>query len=172
MLDFVVTFGKSIIVDGVLRTEKLHYPLLAIREGLLNAMVHRDYNSVNGFLQISIFTDRTEIANYGGLPEGITIRDLKREHNSVLRNPDIAQICFIRKYIEMLVSGTLRMINDCKKNNFKTPVWTDKEDITTVTFPELSTNVKTNEGVNEGLNNIDFNDESEGVNKELNVYIN
>lgn len=174
ILDFVdVTFGKSIIVDGVLRTEKLNYPLMAIREGLLNAMVHRDYNSVNGFLQISIFTDRTEIANYGGLPEGITIRDLKKEHNSVLRNPDIAQICFIRKYIEMLGSGTLRMVNDCKKNNFKTPVWTDKEDITTVTFPELSSNVKAsegvNKGVNEGVNNIAFNDESEGVNEELNV---
>jgi ATP-dependent DNA helicase RecG len=52
-------------------------------------MVHRDYNSVNGFLQISIFNNRTEISNYGGLPEGITIRDLKKEHNSILRNTDV-----------------------------------------------------------------------------------
>lgn len=178
ILNFIdITFGKSIVIDGVLRTEKYNYPLLAIREGLLNAIVHRDYNSVNGFLQISIFTDRTEIANYGGLLDGITIKDLKKEHNSVLRNPDIAQICFIRKYIEMLGSGTLRMINDCKKNNFKTPFWTDKEDITTVTFPELVSNAKTNEGVNEGVSegvsegvkNIAFDDESEGVNEELNV---
>jgi len=72
-------------------------------------MVHHDYNSVKGFLQISVYSDRTEISNYGGLPKGITISDLKTEHHSILRNPDIAQLCFIRGYIEMLGSGTLRM---------------------------------------------------------------
>lgn len=169
-----VTFGKSIIVDGVERKEKLNYPLLALREGLLNAMVHRDYNSVNGFLQISIFSDRTEIANYGGLPDGITLSDLRKEHNSILRNPDIAKICFIRKYIEMLGSGTLRMINDCKKNKFKTPSWKQKNNITTVVFPELKATLKNSEGVNEGVNEgvknelkAVFVDESEGVKNEL-----
>jgi ATP-dependent DNA helicase RecG len=117
-------------------------------------MVHRDYNSVNGFLQISIFSDRTEISNYGGLPAGITIKDLKKEHNSILRNPDIAQTCFIRKYIEMLGSGTLRMISDCKKNGFRIPVWTDKDNVTTVTFPDLSIKTKATKGVNEELNAI------------------
>ena len=168
------TFGKSIIVDGIHRKEKLNYPLLALREGLLNAMVHRDYNSVNGFLQISIFSDRTEIANYGGLPEGITLRDLRREHNSILRNPDIAKICFIRKYIEMLGSGTLRMINDCKKNKFKTPSWKQNDNITTVVFPELKVTLKNSEGINEGINEGiksklkgTFKDENEGIKNEL-----
>lgn len=173
ILNFIeISFGKNIVVDGITRKEKLNYPLLAVREGLLNAMVHRDYNSVNGFLQISIFSDRTEIANYGGLPDGITIKDLKKEHSSILRNPDIAQICFVRKYIEMLGSGTLRMISDCKKNGFRIPVWTDKDDITTVTFPDLSIKTKptkgVNEGVNEGVKKLSFKAESEGVNKELN----
>lgn len=173
-----VTFGKSIIVDGVERKEKLNYPLLALREGLLNAMVHRDYNSVNGFLQVSIFSDRTEIANYGGLPNGITLSDLRKEHSSILRNPDIAKICFIRKYIEMLGSGTLRMINDCKKNKFKTPAWKQNNNITTVVFPELKATLKNSEGVNEGVNEgvknklkAVFIDESEGVKTELiNIY--
>ncbi|CAA0242654.1 hypothetical protein TMFC_50139 [Tenacibaculum maritimum] len=114
-------------------------------------MVHRDYNSVNGFLQVSIFSDRTKIANYGSLPEGITLKDLRREHNSILRNPDIAKICFIRKYIEMLGSGTLRMINDCKKNKFKTPSWKQKNNITTVVFPELKAILKNDEGVKNEL---------------------
>ncbi len=79
ILNFIeISFGKDIVVDGILRKEKYNYPLMAVREGLLNAMVHRDYNSVNGFLQISIFSDRTEISNYGGLPAGITIKDLKK----------------------------------------------------------------------------------------------
>ncbi|MFL0223379.1 ATP-binding protein, partial [Tenacibaculum maritimum] len=114
-------------------------------------MVHRDYNSVNGFLQVSIFSDRTKIANYGSLPEGITLKDLRREHNSILRNPDIAKICFIRKYIEMLGSGTLRMINDCKKNKFKTPSWKQKNNITTVVFPELKAILKNDKGVKNEL---------------------
>lgn len=178
ILNFIeISFGKNIVVDGIFRKEKLNYPLLAVREGLLNAMIHRDYNSVHGFLHISIFSNRTEISNYGGLPEGITIKDLKREHSSILRNPDIAQICFVRKYIEMLGSGTLRMISDCKANGFRVPVWTDKDNVTTVIFPDLSiktkatkgTNEGVNEGVSEGVKKISFKAESEGVNDELNV---
>jgi ATP-dependent DNA helicase RecG len=177
ILSFIETsFGKIITVDGLLRIEKYNYPLLAIREGLLNAMVHRDYNSAKGFLQISIFSNRTEIANLGGLPYGIKIADLRKEHNSILRNPDIAQICFIRRYIEMLGSGTLRMIGDCKKNNFKTPIWVDKENTTTVTFPLLSIQNKANEGVNEGVHEgvkkVLFFDENEGVNEDLNIVYN
>jgi len=124
----------------------------------LNAIVHRDYNSVKGFLQISIFSDRTEISNYGGLPKGITIKDLKVEHSSILRNPDIAQVCFIRQYIEMLGSGTLRMIKDCKENKFKVPVWGEKDNITKVTCPGVSHNKKT-EGVTKGI--------TEGISKGL-----
>lgn len=145
-----ITFGKSYSIRGVLRTDKLNYPELALREGILNAIVHRDYNSVKGFLQISIYPDRTEISNYGGLPKGITIKDLKIEHSSILRNPDIAQVCFIRQYIEMLGSGTLRMIKDCKQNKFKVPVWVEKDNTTKVAFAGVSHNMKT-EGVTKGI---------------------
>ncbi|MBS3913423.1 MAG: putative DNA binding domain-containing protein [Bacteroidetes bacterium] len=145
-----ITFGKSYSVRGVLRTDKFNYPVLALREGILNAIVHRDYNSVKGFLQISIFPDRTEISNYGGLPKGITIKDLKIEHSSILRNPDIAQVCFIRQYIEMLGSGTLRMIKDCKQNKFKAPVWVEKDNTTKVAFAGVSHNMKS-EGVSKGI---------------------
>lgn len=89
-------------------------------------------------MQISIFSNRTEISNYGGLPEGIAVKDLKTEHHSILRNPDIAHMCFIRKYIEMLGSGTLRMIKDCKVNGFKMPKWSDEKNVTTVIFPDLN----------------------------------
>ena len=135
-----IVYGKNLTVKGLLRTEKPNYPMLALREGILNAIVHRDYNSVKGFLQISIYSDRTEISNYGALPDGITIADLKVEHNSILRNPDIAQMCFYRKHIEMLGTGTQRMIRDCEENKFKVPVWKQSDNITTVTFPDISHN--------------------------------
>jgi ATP-dependent DNA helicase RecG len=149
-----IVYGKSLSVKGILRTDKSNYPVLALREGILNAIVHRDYNSVKGFMRISIYSDRTEISNYGNLPQGIKLEDLKIEHHSILRNPDIAQICFIRKYIEMLGSGTLRMIRDCKENKFKVPVWKEQDNTTTVTFPDVAHNRKDEritEGITEGI---------------------
>jgi ATP-dependent DNA helicase RecG len=147
-------FGKKLTVKGVLREEKSNYPVMAFREGILNAIIHRDYNSVKGFLQISIYSNRTEISNYGILPDGITIADLKIDHTSILRNPDIAQICFYRGYVELLGSGTQRMIRDCKKNQFKEPVWKQNENSITVTFYGVTHSRKTEEiieGVTEGV---------------------
>ncbi len=145
-----IVYGKNHTVKGLLRTDKTNYPVLALREGILNAIVHRDYNSVKGFLQISIFADRTEVSNYGALPTGITVADLKIEHSSILRNPDIAQMCFHRKYIEMLGTGTQRMIRDCKVNKFKIPVWKQKENVTIVVFPDVAHNRKS-EGTTKGI---------------------
>jgi len=62
----------------------------------------------------------------------------------------------------MLGSGTLRMVKDCRKNGFKSPVWVEKNNIIKLTFPGVSYHKKSegvSEGVNEGVN--------EGVEKEL-----
>jgi ATP-dependent DNA helicase RecG len=112
--------GKEIKIEGVYREERKLYPEKALREGLLNAIVHRDYSVAKAFLTISVFSDRLVISNYGGLPEELTVRDLKTEHNSILRNPDLAQMSFYNKLIEMLGTGTLRMIRNCKAEGFKT----------------------------------------------------
>ena len=162
-----IVYGKNLTVKGLLRTDKPNYPALALREGILNAIVHRDYNSVKGFLQISIYSDRTEIINYGALPDGITVADLKVEHNSILRNPDIAQMCFYRKHIEMLGTGTQRMIRDCKENKFKIPVWKQNDNVTTVTFPDISHNREdksTDDAVNDAVNDAVKKGEIDAVN--------
>jgi ATP-dependent DNA helicase RecG len=125
-----------------------------MREGILNAIVHRDYNAINGFLQISVFPDRTEISNYGGLPDGVTLKDLKTEHHSILRNPDIAQMAFVRKYVELLGSGTLRMIRDCRQNKFPVPVWKEKDNIITALFYKVGHNRPVDEDIIEGVEDI------------------
>jgi ATP-dependent DNA helicase RecG len=171
--------GKEIKIEGAFRTEKKRYPEIAIREGLLNAIVHRDYSNLKGFLIISIYSDRLVISNYGGLPKELTIKDLKTEHNSILRNPDIAQMCFYRGYIEMLGTGTLRMIRACKSEGFKTPVWKSKNNILELTFSGVShqyegvnEGVKLNiEGVNEGVK-LNIEGVNEGVNEELTLLYN
>lgn len=170
-----IIYGKTIEIVNNLRTEKLNYPKIAIREAFMNAVVHREYNSSNSFLQINVFSDRTEVSNYGNLPEGITIKDLKKEHSSILRNPDIAQMCFTRKYIEMLGSGTLRMINDCSRNGFDVPEWREEGKEFKVIFKGLThknSSEGVNEGVSEGVNNLVFEGVNEGVNKSLNYVLN
>lgn len=170
---FDIVYGKSLTVKGLLRKDKPNYPILALREGILNAIVHRDYNSVKGFLQISIYPDRTEISNYGSLPDGITVADLKVEHSSILRNPDIAQMCFYRKYIEMLGTGTQRMIRDCKENKFKSPIWKQRENTTTVTYPGVAHNRRIEANTNrvtEGISKVVIS-KVDRVTEELNTEI-
>jgi ATP-dependent DNA helicase RecG len=164
--------GKEIKIEGAFRTEKKRYPEKAIREGLLNAIVHRDYSDFKGFLTISIYSDRLIISNYGSLPEELTVRDLKTEHNSILRNLDIAQMCFYRRYIEMLGTGTLRMIRECKSEGFKTPVWKSKDNILELTFSGVNHQYEgINEGVNEGVK-LNVEGVNEGVNEELSLLYN
>ena len=165
--DFLtITFGQSSHIKGIQRTEISNFPPMALREGLMNAIVHRDYSVVASTLQISLYPDRLLISNTGGLPSGISEQDLRKEHFSILRNPDIAQVCYIRGFIEMLGSGTLRMIEDCVDQGFPEPDWDSKNNITTLIFPGLSAISTSNEGVNEmneGVNE-GANPQNEGVN--------
>jgi ATP-dependent DNA helicase RecG len=166
--------GKEIKIEGAFRTEKKRYPEKALREGFLNAIVHRDYSNLKGFLTISIFSDRMVISNYGGLPEELTVKDLKTEHYSILRNPDIAQMCFYRRYIEMLGTGTLRMIRECKSGGFKTPVWKSKSDILELTFSGINHQYEgVNEGVKVNIEGVKLNIEgvNEGVTEELTLLL-
>jgi len=169
---FDSVIGKEIKIEGAFRTEKKRYPEKALREGLLNAIVHRDYSDLKGFLTISIYSDRLVITNYGGLPEELTVKDLKTEHNSILRNPYIAQMCFYRRYIEMLGTGTQRMIRECKSEGFKIPVWKSKDNILELTFSGVNHQYEgVNEGVNEGVK-LNIEGVNEGVNEELTLLYN
>jgi ATP-dependent DNA helicase RecG len=175
-----VAFGRSGHINGLQRTGSDNFPPVALREGLMNAIVHRDYATAAGTLQISLYPDRLQISNTGGLPGGISALDLRREHFSILRNPDIAQVCYIRGFIEMLGSGTLRMIRDCVERGFHEPEWVSNSDMTTLVFPGLSAIPHSFDGVklpiegviegvnqsNEGVNPV-FEGVNEGVTKEL-----
>ena len=74
------------------------YPPEAVREALLNALVHRDY-AFSGPTLISIFEDRIEFVTIGGLARGIGLEDI-RLGVSVLRNPDLANIFYRLRLIE------------------------------------------------------------------------
>jgi len=98
-------------IEGLVRKDIWDYPLEAIREALMNAIVHRDYFKNNVQIQIKIFDDRIWVFNIGGLPAGITIEQLKDVHTSVPRNSLIVHVFYLAGLIEELGSGIKRMMN-------------------------------------------------------------
>ena len=95
------------------RQEKWEYPPKALREAIVNAIVHRDYR-VPSKIQVRIFDDRIEIWNPGRLPEGWNTETLKKEHTSEPFNPLIARIFFWIGYMEEVGTGTNKIIKWCK----------------------------------------------------------
>jgi len=71
--------------EGLHRIEKWQYPLAALREAILNALIHRNY--MGPHVQIEVYDDRICFWNGGGLPEELTVQLLKKRHASYPRNP-------------------------------------------------------------------------------------
>ena len=93
------------------RKEIWDYPLLAIREALLNALIHRDYFNTDIQTQIRVYDDAIRFHNPGSLPQGITIEMLKTEHYSFLHNPLIAKIFYLAGFVERYGSGIGRIVD-------------------------------------------------------------
>lgn len=116
------------------RSDKPEYPFWALREGVINALVHRDFSSVSGGMSVGVYPHRIEIWNYGKLPVAIKPADLKKLHPSLPPNPDIAQVCFLRGLIEKLGRGTQKILSDCKIAGLKAPTWQTGPSGTTLIF--------------------------------------
>ena len=110
---------RPIEFEGMHRIEKGEYPIAAIREMLLNALVHRNY--MGAPIQIRVYEDKISIWNEGSLPDGLTIEALKRIHSSRPRNPIIADVCFKGGYIDAWGRGTIKILDSCKQANLPEP---------------------------------------------------
>lgn len=104
------------------REEKYEYPPDAIREAIINAICHRDYETSTN-IQIRIFDDRIEVWGCGPLPEPLTPEDLREKHRSILRNPLIAKCFFLMKFIEQWGTGTNDMIDMCLNEGIPEPLF-------------------------------------------------
>lgn len=105
------------------REEVWEFPYRAVREAVINALIHRDYTST-GRVQIRVYDDRMVISNPGGLPAGLTVGDLLLEpHDSLPRNPILAQICYYARLVEQWGSGTLRMRTACRAQGLPDPIF-------------------------------------------------
>ena len=102
------------------RKDVWDYPLEALREAVINALIHKDYLST-AEIQIKIYDDRLWIWNPGKLPKQLTIESLKTEHSSFPKNPLIASVFYYAGFIERWGSGTKRMIDLCKAQGLPEP---------------------------------------------------
>lgn len=96
-------------IEGVKQQDYPQYPVVALREALVNAVAHRDYSLGGAQILLYIFDDRLEIRSPGRLPNSVTLENV-RTHYSKPRNETIARVLFNLGYVNTLGSGIPRMI--------------------------------------------------------------
>jgi len=104
-------------IDGVYRVDHPDYPLVAIRESYVNALIHRDYY-IEGSVLISMFDDRLEFMSLGGTMPGVT-HDLMLMGVSVTRNEKLAQIFYRLNIIEAFGTGIPRIFGMYEDSHVK-----------------------------------------------------
>ena len=132
-MDLLLTkyMRANIAYEGLTRTETYDYPEDALREALLNALIHKDYTSGSP-IQISVYADTLMIYNSGELPKNWTIENFKVKHKSEPANPDIANAFFRAGYIEVWGRGTLNIVNYCKEAGLPEPDFEYDSGVTTI----------------------------------------
>ncbi|MBS0351173.1 MAG: putative DNA binding domain-containing protein [Proteobacteria bacterium] len=112
---------QAIEINEVARNEKWNIPQAAVREAIINAVVHADYSQRGSPIRIAIYDDRLEIENPGLIPFNLTLEDLY-QGVSKLRNPVIGRVFHELKLIERWGSGIRRMIESCKNAGLQEPL--------------------------------------------------
>ena len=121
-------------IVGLVRDEYLEVPAEALREAVLNALCHRQYERYNLTIGIAIYDDRIEIENPGILPPQITPENIREPHISYPYNPLIANVLYSTTYIENWGSGVKRIIEACQKRGVAAPTWSINGGFVVVTF--------------------------------------
>lgn len=120
-------------IEEMKRKDILEYPKIAVREALINALVHADYSLKGLHVQIAIFNNRLEIQNPGMFPFGFTFEDLK-DGISRIRNRVISRVFHELKFMEVWGSGYKRIMEACEKGGYPKPKWEELGTSIRVTF--------------------------------------
>ena len=107
-------------LNGIQRVDLYAVPLEAIREAIINAVVHRDYSISGSDIKFAIFDDRIEITSPGQLPRSLEIDDLE-SGSSEIRNKVIARFFREIKFIEQWGTGIIKMMDYCCEAGLRSP---------------------------------------------------
>jgi ATP-dependent DNA helicase RecG len=112
----------ALAIRGARHEERWTFPQVAVREAVINAVVHADYTQRGAPIRVSVFDDRLEIENPGLLPFGLTMEDVL-QGVSKLRNRVIGRVFKELGLIEQWGSGIARMITACRDADLADPVF-------------------------------------------------
>lgn len=116
---------QYIITGKAEREERWEYPMVALREAILNALVHRDYHdSCN--IQIRIFDDFIEIWSPGLLPKELNINSLITNSRSIPRNKTLVRLFHLANEIENWGTGFARISDSCVENGNPIPIFEER----------------------------------------------
>ncbi len=136
--------------DKLRRIDRRDYPEVAVREALMNLIVHREY-SFRASTFISIYTDRIEFTSIGGLVRGVTLKDVTMGI-SVCRNAKLANVFYRLELIEAYGTGILKIM-DAYKESGMTPRIETSENAFKVVLPNLNEKAKRKKPKNMGFEN-------------------
>ncbi|MCR4661012.1 MAG: putative DNA binding domain-containing protein [Clostridia bacterium] len=122
-------------IDNIRRTDVRDYPVEAIREAILNAIIHRDYG-LGGYTLVSVFDNRIEILSLGGLMRGVDMDDIMLGV-SYLRNKRLAEIFYRLHLIEAYGTG-ISKIKKSYDNYKKQPIFECSSNAFKVTLPKTT----------------------------------
>jgi ATP-dependent DNA helicase RecG len=126
---------KTIVNEEGKRNDKTEYPIKAVREAVLNALMHRDYSihTEGTPIRIIMYNDRMEIINEGGLYGKLTIDCLGKVHADT-RNQTLANLLEILKIAENRYSGIPTIRLEMKEYKLPEPIFENKRGSFVVTF--------------------------------------
>jgi ATP-dependent DNA helicase RecG len=123
---------RPISYSGLERQEPLEYPETALREAILNAIIHKEYLSTYTFLRV--YDDRLHLWNPGTLPEELSVEELRKDHSSYPRNRNIANVFFKAGYIESWGRGTNKIIDACIEAGLPEPLIREEQGGVSIVF--------------------------------------
>ncbi len=134
-VDYIISqTPKRLSFEKAQRQEVPILPREALREAVINALIHRDYTYPSS-VHIAIYKDKVIIKNPGMLPNNLSEKDLYKEHSSQPRNPLLAELAHKAKFIEHWGTGTLRIIKTLRKAGLDEPIFSQEKGFFQVLLP-------------------------------------
>ena len=131
--EFVRVNLKTVVrLSGLTHQEHLEYPFEAVRELVVNAVAHRDYNLQGDNIHLNIFSDRLEVNSPGTLPGPVTLQNLLEARFA--RNAVISQVLSDLGYVERLGYGLDRVVEVTRNEGLLPPQFEEIADTFRVTL--------------------------------------
>ncbi len=121
-------------IKGLYRVDTYEIPTEALREALINALIHRDYTNFGRDIKVGIYDDIVNIVSPGSLPHNITLEDIENGRSET-RNKILANLFKELELIEKWGTGINRIKKLCIEKGLKKPIFSEKNDFIDIQFP-------------------------------------